>query len=66
MSADNFIAIREIVGKNTMYEVKEKSSEGKDIFWIGTFSDLREALVRAGDYQWENDVEYGITFVPKK
>ena len=64
MSSDDQIIVRE--DKNRKYDVSNNFIEGGIIEKIGHFTNLREAMCAAEDYQKnaEVPVEYGITFIP--
>lgn len=65
MSSDNYLSLREYEDKKgRFYILRECGSEGDTIERIGTFTNLRKAMVAAEYYQRENWVESGLSFFP--
>lgn len=63
MSANNFILIKEL--NDGEYYVSEQDAEtGTVVGELGRFRHSRDALQVAYEFQQENDVEYGIEFMP--
>ena len=64
MSSDDYIEVRE--NEQGEYDVSNKFVDGGLIEKIGHFTNLRDAMISAEDYQRKAEVptEYGITFLP--
>jgi hypothetical protein len=65
MSADNYLSLREYQDrKGRFYLLTARTSSHQLIEPIGKFTNLREALIAAEEYQQANEVEYGLSFFP--
>jgi hypothetical protein len=65
MSSDNYLSLREYKDKKgRFYVLRECTSEGTIIARLDTFRTLRQAMIAAEFYQRENDVEFGLSFIP--
>lgn len=63
MSSDTYLSLREYQDKKgCFYILRECGSEGEVIERIGTYTNLRQAMIAAEEYQQDNAVEYGVRF----